>query len=245
MYPAGACGVVLRPGGRVVSLAGFGCSLRHPLCKLVQMTPDDTELLRRAKAGDEHALNELIAALRPYLKAVAQKKLNPRVRVRKDPSDLVQETLEQGFRDFERFAGATQNELRAYLRKILERNAIDTMRAELDAFRRSVKAEYSLDGPADGAKIKGRLVAELTSPSQRAERNQQMERLLSAMEALPEAQRKALALWQQRYSYKEIAEELQKTESAAQSLVKHALKTLRVQFPDELVKRTSLDGEED
>jgi len=189
-------------------------------------------LLARAKSGDEEALNTLLGELRPYLKTIANRKLDRRVRIRKDPSDLVQETLVQGFLDFGRFAGATMEELRGFLKTILKRNAIDTLRGELDAFRRSVTAERSLDEPGGGNKLRDQLVNEHTSPSGIVARNQQTELLLAAIAQLPDAQRKALNFWKLGFTYQEIAEELQRTESAAQSLVKHALKSLREQFPD-------------
>jgi len=195
------------------------------------MSVDLDDLLRRAKLGEERALNELVNVLRPYLKTVAARKLPARLRVRKDASDLVQETLEEGFRNFDRFAGATHEELRGYLQRILERNAVDTVRRELDALCRSADAEESLDARQGDGSLKSQFVADQTSPSGRVARSELLDIVMTVMERLPKEQRAALSLWLQRYSFHEIAEELEKTESAAQSLVKHALKTLRERVP--------------
>lgn len=204
--------------------------------------PSDDELLLRAKAGDERALNLLIARLRHYVKKLALRRLPQRVRVRKDPSDLAQDTLAEGFRDFDRFEGASINELRAYLKRILERNAIDTLRAELDAFRRSLDAESSFDAPISGTKLRGQLPAEQTPADLRIERREQWELLLSLEEQLPESQRRALSLWRQRYPFREIAEILQVTEDAAKSLVRTAKQTLRECVPGAVLDEGEGDG---
>ena len=47
------------------------------------------------------------------------------LRLRLDPSDLVQETFLEAHRDFPRFTGPTERELLAWLRRILARNLVD------------------------------------------------------------------------------------------------------------------------
>ncbi len=184
-------------------------------------------LLIAAKNGDSTALGTLLRELLEDVRRRATGKLGTRVRVREDTSDLVQKTLLQSIEDFHQFQGKSFLELRGYLREILKNNTIDTLRAQLGAFCRSVSAERSLDDPDDGPKLQAMLVDPDTSPSGRAARNELYAKLQPHIDKLPTDQRKALGLWKLGFSYQEIADDLGKTVSAAQSLVKHALQTLR------------------
>jgi RNA polymerase sigma-70 factor (ECF subfamily) len=191
-------------------------------------------LLLTAKEGDMAALDRLLGELREELRRYATGKLGAHVRVREDTSDLLQGTLKQSIEDFHKFQGHTIEEWRAYMLQILRNNTKDTLRAQLGAVCRTVKAEHSLDDPNDGPKLQQQLVDTQTSPSAKAIRNELYEKIQPAIAALPPDQRKALNQWQVGYSYQEIAEDLGKTVSAAQSLVKHALQTLRENLPGKL-----------
>src|SRR5438093_11114430 len=52
---------------------------------------DAVELLQRAAAGDERAVNELFARYRDRLRAMVRLRLNRRLQGRVDPSDVLQE----------------------------------------------------------------------------------------------------------------------------------------------------------
>jgi RNA polymerase sigma-70 factor (ECF subfamily) len=78
------------------------------------------------------------------------------------------------------------------------------------------------------ARLEGWLAAEQSSPSQRAERNEEAFQLAIALEALPEAQREALVLqhWHG-WSLAQIAEHLGRSRSAVAGLIKRGLQQLR------------------
>lgn len=183
---------------------------------------DDDELVHRAKSGDLLAFNELLGRLRSYARSLANQRLHRQVRLRKDPSDLAQDVVFELFRNFERFDGASMQALRSYVRQILEHNAVDVVRAELSALRRSLAAERSLDAAGDQAGLAARLVAPNTPPLDRVLRNERAEQFLTALEQLPAAQRQAFRLWWENCTFREIAQEMNKTEDAAKSLVRHA-----------------------
>lgn len=190
-------------------------------------------LLRRARAGDTRAQNDLLAALRPYLKGLAERNLDLRLRGRMDASDLVQEVLAEGSKGLPRFVGSSLGELLAYFGRILQRNVIDARRAQLGASCRSVATERSLDEDRGAGSLQDRLAAQATSPSQATVRSQNMARLLDAMRRLPDRQREALRLHQAGHSHQEIGAHLGCTASAAQSLVKHAHQWLKDELKDE------------
>jgi RNA polymerase sigma-70 factor (ECF subfamily) len=64
-----------------------------------------------AQEGDRHAVGEIFEKLRPYLRSRAQEQLDPRLRVRVSPSDVVQETLLEAHCVFANFHGASEAEL--------------------------------------------------------------------------------------------------------------------------------------
>src|SRR5436190_24077202 len=67
-------------------------------------------LLVRAREGDTQGRDLLFAACRGYLQVVASAQVEGRLRSKVDASDLVQLTLLEAHRDFERFQGRTAGE---------------------------------------------------------------------------------------------------------------------------------------
>ena len=93
------------------------------------------------------------------------------MRLRLDPSDLVQETFLEAHRDFPRFEGGTEREVVAWLRRILVRNLADQARrqkAGLRDYRRQESLEAVLElyqSPAE-ARTSIPLLAALTESSE-------------------------------------------------------------------------------
>ena len=72
------------------------------------------------------------------------------------------------------------------------------------------------------------MVKELPSPSQRAERNEQLVQLAEALSRLPELQREALLLRHcQGWALADIARHLGRTRAAVASLLRRGLEQLR------------------
>lgn len=185
------------------------------------------QLLMAAKDGDEKALNTLLTEMRRELRSRAHGKLPSEVRVREDTSDLLQDTLMESLQYLARFRGSSIEEWRVSLVRILRNNTKDTLRAQLRAFCRAAWAERSLDDPNNSPGLMQQLVSPDTSPSQEVAKNEELALLHAAIPKLPEQQRKAINLWLLNYTFQEIAEELEVTEAAAQSLVRHAKEALR------------------
>ncbi len=112
------------------------------------------ELLERARAGDLEAFGALLAQYRNYARLLARTLIGTTLRLRLDPSDLVQETFLEAHRDFPRFEGATEREVVAWLRRILVRNLADQARrqkAGLRDYRRQESLEAVLERSGAGA----------------------------------------------------------------------------------------------
>ena len=64
-------------------------------------------------------LEDRLGEFRPYLRVLAELHLNPMLKDRVDPSDIVQQTLLQAHRAAEQYRGSCDAELAGWLRKIL------------------------------------------------------------------------------------------------------------------------------
>ena len=97
-----------------------------------QASRSPEELLEQARAGDlvRQAFGQLLAQYRNYTRLLARTLIGTNLRLRLDPSDLVQETFLEAHRDFPRFEGLTERELLAWLRRILVGNLADQARRQ-------------------------------------------------------------------------------------------------------------------
>ena len=132
---------------------------------------------------------------RQYLLLVARQQIDGPLRGKLDPSDVVQQTLLEAHRNRDQFRGQTEAELAAWLRQILAHRLADAIRS-LRRAKRDVSRERSLDVALDqsSSKVDAWLAAEQSSPSQQAERREQVVRLADALATLPNAQREAVVL---------------------------------------------------
>lgn len=175
--------------------------------------------------ADEHALEQF----RDYLALLARMQLGPQLCARLDPSDLVQQTLLDAYRQWNQFRGRTDAELAAWLRRMLSCNLADALRA-LGRAKRDIFRERSLDAALDEScsRLQGWLQAVQTSPSQRAVRNEELLRLAAALAELPQAQRDAVELHHLHgCSLSQVVAHLDRTEAAVAGLLRRGLRRLR------------------
>jgi len=167
---------------------------------------------------------------RAYLRLLARMQLDPRLQAKLDPSDLVQQTLLEALQMLDRFQERSDAELAAWLRQILARNLSNAAR-DLGRSKRDVARECSLEAALEqsSARLEARLVAEQSSPSQQAQRKEQVFRLAEALTSLPEAQREALTRrYLQSWSLDAIGRHLNRSPAAVAGLIKRGLKQLRL-----------------
>src|SRR5262245_21162782 len=109
-----------------------------------EIPADVEQLLAAARAGSREALGEALALCRQYLLAVANRQVNPALRAKAGPSDIVQQTFLEAQRDFDRFHGSTADELQAWLKNLLLHNAADFARGFTGTEKRAVDREVGL-----------------------------------------------------------------------------------------------------
>src|SRR5215469_16577252 len=106
--------------------------------------PDPDRLLLAARAGDREARGQLLELYRAYLTLLARLEIDRRLQGKVDPSDLVQETFLEAYRDFEQFRGSTEKEFLSWLRQVLLSNLANLVRHYLGTQGRDVRLERAL-----------------------------------------------------------------------------------------------------
>src|SRR5579859_1579614 len=155
---------------------------------------DNTEhLLLRAQAGDERAFDDLFARHRNYLHQVVALRLDPRMRPRLDPSDIVQDAQMEAFRRVGDFLERRPMAFRLWLRKTTCERLLMLERYHRRAARRSVDREVMLPERSAFALVQ-HLFAAGSSPSKRLERSETARRVRDVLAQLAPADREILLM---------------------------------------------------
>jgi RNA polymerase sigma-70 factor (ECF subfamily) len=191
--------------------------------------PAADELLQQARDGDPEALGRLLEAQRKALHRLAERQLDKRIAVRVDASDLIQQTFLEAHRSFPQFAGQDARTLVAWLQGILDHKVAGAIRDHILLQKRSARRERSLDDSHGGqGALRQALDAGVSSPSQKAIRGEEEQRLTEALTALPEDQREAVRLRHlEGWALADIARHLGRTPAATAGLIKRGMQTLR------------------
>jgi RNA polymerase sigma-70 factor (ECF subfamily) len=180
--------------------------------------------------------SQALERFRSYLEVLARVHLDPRLRGKLGPADVVQQTLLRAYAAWPTLHNPDRPVLLAWLRRILARTLADVVK-HYDRDKRAVDLERSPEADLDrsAAGMAGWLAADQTSPREAAERNEELLRLADALTALPEPQREVVVLKQLRgWSLQRIAEHLGRTVPVVALLHRRGLEELRRrQAPEE------------
>jgi RNA polymerase sigma-70 factor (ECF subfamily) len=183
--------------------------------------------LPAARAGSREALGRVLEAARQYLVSIARQELDPDLRAKNSPSDLVQETFVEAQCAFGHFQGDTEAELLAWLRQLLLHRVGKLRRHYRDTQKRRLAREVALggdstsNGPAEG------LAANMLSPSGQAMEHEQDQVLQAALRRLPDDYRQVISLrYQEQLPFEEIGRLLQRSPEAARKLWARAVERL-------------------
>jgi RNA polymerase sigma-70 factor (ECF subfamily) len=178
--------------------------------------------------------NAIFARYRGYLKLAAAIGVDPRLRHKFDASDIVQETLFEAVRDWDRYGGSSEEERLAWLRRMLANNLLDGVR-RFRAEKRDFGRERSLDGSVQATirRLGDMLASDTSTPSCRAMREERDLQIADAVAALPDAQREAVILqrWHG-WTLSEIGDHLGKSAEAVAGLIFRAQRALHRSLAD-------------
>jgi RNA polymerase sigma-70 factor (ECF subfamily) len=166
---------------------------------------------------------------RPYLMLLAQVQLDPRLASKIDASDIVQQTMAEAHQTADGFRGTSDAELAGWLRRILAHNLADALRS-LRRDKRDVGRERSLEVRLNesSARLQRWLIADQTSPSQHAQRQERAVRLAEALATLSAPQRDAIILqYWHGWSLAQIGQKLDRSAAAAAGLLRRGLAQVR------------------
>lgn len=179
--------------------------------------------IEAARSGDAQVLGRLLDACGDYLRVVARAELSPDLAAKVSASDLVQETFLGAHRDFDRFRGRTEAELRGWLRGILLHNLGRLRRHYRDTVKRQVRRESAIvqRGPSGPWPV---LTDDDTTPATRAVNRERVEAVLAALQRLPEPQR-SVVIWHQceGETFESIGRRLGRSDEATRKLWARAL----------------------
>ena len=157
--------------------------------------PDSAETLRlleRAEQGDAGAVESLLKRHRPDVLNFVGLHLDPRLRPRVDPSDVVQEAQLEMARRMNDFLRRRPMPFRLWARKTAYERMLNLRRDHLRA-RRSVNREDDLPDRSSML-LAAPFIAASPSPSQEAAARETAERVRTAVAGLAEADREILLM---------------------------------------------------
>jgi len=160
---------------------------------------------------------------------VARAQVESWLRVKVDASDLVQQTMLEAHRDFDRFQGASQQEWVGWLRRILTHNAADFVRTYGATAKRRVGREVPLRDPdqtaAHGAPEPA---APGQTPSQEFFQADLELQMAAALDRLPPDYQEVIMLRNlQRLPFSEVADRMDRSRPAVQMLWMRAVRKLQ------------------
>jgi RNA polymerase sigma-70 factor, ECF subfamily len=211
-----------------VTLQRYGTEWNLPMSD--SQGPAFSELMLKARQGDAGCRDELFRLCRSYLELMARAQVESWLRVKVDASDLVQQTLLEAHRDFQRFRGGSQQEWLAWLRRILARNAADFVRHYRGVAKRQARREVRFAADSESGPHRGapEPAAAEGTPSQEFLRFENELRVAAALGSLPPDYQEVVLLRNlQRLPFDEVARRMDRSRPAAQMLWLRALRKLR------------------
>ncbi len=165
---------------------------------------------------------------RAYLHLLARLQPEAGLQGKIDLSGVVQQTVLEAYQALDQFQHLNEDQQRAWLRRTLAHNLTDEVR-KLRTARRDVGRERSLERALEesSARLQNWLAADQSSPSERASRAEEFERLAQALEQLTEGQRTAVELhYWKALSLAEIAQHMGQSKESVAKLLQRGIARL-------------------
>ena len=186
------------------------------------------QLLESARRGSNESLGKALDICRQYLLLVANRELDAQLQAKGGGSDLVQETFFEAQRDFQKFGGSTQDEMLAWLRRILLHNIQNFRRFWLDTDKRNAGVEIPIQEDNSSRHTGPELPSLQQTPSQWAIKKERIAAIDTALAGLSDEYRQVIMFRNhQHLSFEEISSKLGRTADAARKLWARAVEKLQ------------------
>jgi RNA polymerase sigma-70 factor (ECF subfamily) len=163
------------------------------MTELAHDSAETQRLLEQARAGTAGAVDRLLERHRAYVCRFVELRMDPQLRARIDPSDVVQDAQLEAVRRLDRYLGDAPLPFRLWLRQIAQDRLLMLRRHHRGAARRAVTREATLPDESSLAFAR-QLLAAGTSPSARLAASEMAQRVQQAVAQLPEADREIVLL---------------------------------------------------
>lgn len=184
----------------------------------------------RAQEGDPLAISKLLAKHHPLLRARTEARMDPPLKVKYEPEDLLQEVYLDVFQHIDRFKNRGPNSFLNWVLTVLESKLTDAHRT-LHSRKRDVDREIrprTAGGTESYWNLLDQLYADPDTPSRVARREEAVGALLSCLSGLSNSHRQVIQLrFLQGCTVNEAADHLARSPAAVVALTKAALKSLR------------------
>jgi RNA polymerase sigma-70 factor, ECF subfamily len=157
---------------------------------------DSTEthhLLEEVRAGQPGAVDQLLVRHRPYLRQLVGLRIDPQLRARVDPSDVVQEAQMEAVRRLNTYLDKPPMPFRLWLRQIAYDRLLMLRRHHLGAARRDVTRDVALPDRSSFVLVQ-QLLASGSTPSEQLTRRELSRRVRQALAQLADADREILLM---------------------------------------------------
>jgi len=160
---------------------------------LAEDSVETQRLLQQVRAGQAEATNLLFDRHRPYLRRLIEVRLDPKMRSRVDPSDVVQEAQLEASRRLNDYLKKPRLPFRLWLRQIAYDRLLMLRRHHVRAARRTVERDLPLPDRSSLV-LAQQLLAAGSGPSQQLIKREFIRRIREAVNQLPEGDREVLVL---------------------------------------------------
>ena len=194
--------------------------------------PEFLEEITALREGGSQAVADLYSTYRPQLERMVDFRMDRRLLGRVDAGDILQDSYMEIARRIDSFLEDPSVSFFVWARQITWQTLMMAHRSHLGAQKRDARQEVQLHGVGFGegtsVSLASRLIGDVTSPSERAIRDEQTERLRQALDSMDSIDREVLALRHfEQLSNREVAEVLNLGKTAASNRYVRALERLK------------------
>lgn len=182
-----------------------------------------SELLRRK---DAKAIDKLLERYRPLLRAIIANEIDPALRAKVDPSDLVQDTCLEVVRVYPKVEFVRSKQFLTYLQQVLINKLHDIRRKYLLSKKRNVRLERTFlpDQAVDPTEAGMAAIDQMIN-------EELCERTRQVLTELPLEIQKVLHMrFRKNMTYKQIGERIGRSEDDVRMLIKRCLNRLQQQL---------------
>ncbi|MBM4077313.1 MAG: sigma-70 family RNA polymerase sigma factor [Planctomycetes bacterium] len=184
-----------------------------------------------AQPGEVEEVGRLLEGYRNYLLVIANSVVNQDLQAKLGGSDLVQETLLEAHRIFDRFDGTSPDDLRRWLTRILENKVGNSWKRYFQTGRRDVNKEINRKDSQFQAQWNQLEAPSGNSPSRSLRIEEEQKQVRAAIQLLPEDLQTVIRLRiDEGLSFDEIGRKMERTEEAVRKLLARALVKLKRDF---------------